>query len=400
MHDLMLIVNKGRHDICLIELSLETNFLDDMSSINFNKYFSLVFVVFFFACTQKEIFNGEVKTIELKESKDFLPISSFISKLDYLELQVSQAKIQVGEIQDIKVIAGDLIVKQRKAGEISFLRFAKNGEFLNEILNNKDGKVANPLDIIQYKSGFAILGEKGIHEVSKEGKYMGKIISSEMAGESFFTANNRFYVIDETDSNDFLVEYSEKGKANNTARLDQRFDKLIYSDVAIIGKQDYHLVSSFSDVIYSYSKNKLVPKYKLDGGDYSSLNEVWQNVGDRDTKEAMRYIYDIQYVLVKNYLENDEFIFMTYWVGSSSTTVIIKKADWEIRYYGRGVNDIDGGVWDKALYLSNDNELYIPLSAGKISGHIITNKYHQDFEKLQIHIAATGNPVIMRCVLE
>lgn len=360
----------------------------------------LLLLAVLFSCKQKEVSVADVKTIELKGTQDFLTISSFISELGYLELQVSEADFEIGEITDVKVLDGDLVVKQRKAGELSFLRFSETGRFLNEIVNNKNEEISNPLDVVLYKNGYAILGEKGICEVSKDGKNLKKVISAEMAGESFFVVKNVFYVISEPGSKEFLTQYSENKKPKNSVRLDQRFGKLIYTDVAHLGKQNYHLLSSFSDEIYSFANNKLLPLYKLDGGNYATLNEVWQNVGDRDTKETMRYIYDTQHVLVKNYLENDDIIFITYWVGSSSATLIIKKANWEMRYYGHGVNDIDGGIWDRAMYLSDKNELYIPISAGKIGGHKITNKWHKDFENLQTHIASSGNPVIMRCKLK
>lgn len=365
-----------------------------------SKYLLLILVLFTVSCSQKtDIYEG-VRTIELKESKDFLPISSFISELDYIELKVSEANIEIGEIQNIKVFGDDLIVKQRKAGETSFIRFTHEGEFVNELVNNQKGTIAKPLDVVPYKKDYAILGESGVHLVSKLGKYKRKLIAAETAGSIFFAAKNKFYVIDESPSEDFLSEYAEKRKAPKATRLDERLKKLIYTNLQSVGKSDFHLLSSFSDVIYSYSNNKLKPQYILDGGDYLTLNKVWQDVGDRDAKETMRYIYDTQHILVKNYLENDEMIFMTYWVGSSSTTVIIKKDTWETRYYARGVNDIDGGVWLKALYLNNNNQLYVPISAYKIGGHKISNKRHKDFEDLQLHIAVTGNPVIMRCTLE
>lgn len=365
-----------------------------------NKYFIIIIVLFSFSCSEKEVQLEDVQTIDLKESKDFLPISSFISELNYLELQISEANIEIGEIQDIKVFGDDLIIKQRKAGEISFIRFTKDGEFINEIVNNQKGRITNPLDIIPYKKDFAVLDANGVYVVTKLGKYKGELVSSEISGSNFFATKNSFYTINESTSEDFLIKYSESGKTKKVNRLDERLNKLIYTNLVTVGKNNYHLLSSFSDIIYSYSNDKLVPKYRLDGGEYPTLKEVWQNVGDRDAKETMRYIYDTQHVLVKNYLENDEMIFMTYWVGSHSSTVIIKKANWETRYYARGVNDIDGGVWLKALYLSDNNELYVPISAYKIGGHKISNKRHHDFEDLQLHIAATGNPVIMKCTLE
>jgi uncharacterized protein YjiK len=123
-------------------------------------------------------------------------------------------------------------------------------------------------------------------------------------------------------------------------------------------------------------------------------------VGDLDQLETLKYIHNMQYVVVKNYLENKNYIFITYWIGSNSCTVIIRKKTWETRYYARGVNNIDGGIWDKAFYLSDDDELYIPISSYKISGHKISDKKNKGFEKLQEKIQVSGNPVIMRCKLK
>lgn len=365
-----------------------------------NKFLIIIIMLIGVSCSNKNSQWEGVKTIDLMESADILPISSFISKLDYLELHISEANVEIGEIQDIKVFGNDLIIKQRKASEISFIRFTKEGEFVNEIVNNKKSIVAQPLDIIPYEKDYAVLGENGIYVFSKLGKYKRRLLSTEMAGTNFFATKNRFFVVNESASDDFLIEYSENGKTKNIEQRNERLSKLIYTNLTKVGENNYHLLSSFSDVIYAFKNNKLVPKYKLDGGDFPTLSAVWENVGDRDLKETMRYIYDTQHVLVKNYLENDEMIFMTYWVGSHATTLIIKKANWETRYYARGVNDIDGGVWLKAMYLSDNNELFVPISAYKIGGHKISNKRHHDFEDLQLHIAASGNPVIMKCTLD
>lgn len=221
-----------------------------------------------------------------------------------------------------------------------------------------------------------------------------------MTGGTFFNLKNNFMLINPLPSSEFLSTYNKKSRPLHINKPNERIEKWIYTDIASLGKDEYHLISSFCDTVYAFYNNKLMPRYRLDGGPYPSLSKVWQNVGDRDPKETMRYIYDTQHVLVRNYLENEDVIFITYWVGSNSTTVIIKKKDWETRYYARAVNDIDGGIWDKPLYLSDNDELYVPISAYKIKGHKISNKWHKDFEELQEKMSDNGNPVIMRCRLE
>ena len=353
-----------------------------------------------FSCTHKKEPVRGVIAIELKESDDALPISSFIDELDYLELKASDGNIEIGDIQQIKVLSGDIIIKQRKAGEISLIRFSKNGDFINEIVNNKNGKVSEPLDIIEYQKDYAVLTRNGIHQISKLGKYKGEIISGEIAGKTFFRNKNSFLTINEIPTATFLTEYSTNKMPKRTTTPNERINKWIYTDVATPKHKEYHLISSFCDTVYAYRNKKLFPIYQFVGDTYPTMSEVWKNVGDRDPRETMRYIYDTQHVLVRNYLENKELIFISYWVGSVSNTLIIHKDNWEKLYFARAVNDIDGGIWDHPFYLSPNTELYVPISSYKIEGHSISNKWHKDFEQLQQQMANSGNPVIMRCHLE
>lgn len=360
----------------------------------------LLIVVAFSSCKRKQELKNELLTIQLKESKDFLPLSSFMTGLSYLELELSEVDLEIGEIRAIKEIGDDLIIKQRKAGEISFIRFTNDGKFIAEIVNNRKDAVVNPLDIIEYKGDYAVLGENGIHIFSKNGKYKSKFCSGEMAGRKFIGYRDQFYVINEGPADVFLSEISKNNSATQHVNvLDERLQKLNYTNVTANGTSK-SLISSFNNTIFEFENGKLVPLYQLKGEGYPTLSEVWSNIGDRSPRETMRYIFDTQNILVRNYLENNERVFMTYWVGSLSTTVIINKENWEPMYYGRGVNDIDGGIWDTPMYLSQKNELYVPLSAYQIGGHKISNKRNKDFEHLQLHIAASGNPVIMKCTLE
>ena len=373
-----------------------------MKTIYMNLRFPLFLLVFLLliSCSNKKVVEEGVKTIELSKSKDILPISSFISELDYLELKINEVNIEIGEILDIKELGNDLIVKQRRAGELSFIRFTKKGDFINEIVNNKKGKIAQPFDIIQYKNDYAVLAENGIHIVSKTGKYKTKLVTGEMAGSSLFTVNNAFYTLNETSNNQLVIDYAADKKTEKVTFPDVRYRKMIYSFVTETAKNNYHLVSSFSDKVSLFSNNKLQTAYAFDSGEIPMFSDTWKMAEKLEGKEKQRFIFETQNVLVKNYLENKGYIFINYWVGSSSSTVVINKTNWESLYFAHGVNNLDGGIWDKPLHLSDKNELYVPLTAYKISGHKISNKRDKGFEELQAQIANSGNPVIMKCLLE
>ena len=58
--------------------------------------------------------------------------------------------------------------------------------------------------------------------------------------------------------------------------------------------------------------------------------------------DALKYLRETNHVMIKKYLENNEFLFLTYWEGSNSSTLVINKGSGEMYYFGHGVNDIDG----------------------------------------------------------
>ncbi len=366
----------------------------------FNYFFFLLFILNI-SCVENKVSDEGIKTILLVESKDILPISSFIGELTYVELKASEVKVEIGEVLNVKELEGDLIVHQRRANEISFLRFSKDGKFLNEIVNNilGNGPISKPLDIILYKKDFAVLGENGIHIVSKDGKYKTKLISAPMTGSKFFESKNQFFVVSEIGGNDAYRVYSPKEKPKKIVLPEPRIRQLGYSNV-VTWQGNLQLFSSYSDTVFSFKGKQPEPAYKIDGGDFPTFAELWKSVGDRDEKETLKYIYNTQHAKIKEYLENKNFIFVTYWLGSNATTAIINKSTWETLYYSRAVNDVDGGVWDKAFFLSENDELYIPINAYKIGGHKISNKKYKEFKHFQLHIAATENPVIMRCKLK
>ena len=128
--------------------------------------------------------------------------------------------------------------------------------------------------------------------------------------------------------------------------------------------------------------------------------QILKNVEDLEKQEALKYINENQHVVVKNYLENKNYIFITYWVGSNSSNVLIDKKNWESIYFSTGINDIDGGIWDTPLYLSDDDILYIPINSYKIGSHKIVNKKRKGFSKLKEKTQFGDNPIIMRCKLK
>lgn len=371
--------------------------------MRFNIIFLFAIILFYTSCSKHKEITDEIKTIHLKESSDILPISTFIKELDYLELNISSVNAEIGEIQDLKVFDNDIVVKHGRAGVTNFIRFSKDGKFINNLTKNTKQKeiIPNPSDIIQHRKDYAVMEANGVHVISKDGKYEGKLLSGDMPGNVFFSANNKFFALNNSVSSEFLCELGNLSDQKTTNVLDdERISNTGYMGIASQGKDNLHLFSYLNDTVFLFSKNRLYPKYVIDGNPYPTFIKVLQNAGERDQLETLKYIHNTQYVVVKNYLENKNFIFISYWIGSNSSNLIINKNTWEILYFARAVNNIDGGIWDKAMYLSDDDELYIPISSYKTGGHKISDKKNKEFEKLQARIQASGNPVIMRCKLK
>jgi len=369
--------------------------------MKYTSFFLLFLFILNFSCKENKVVSDGLQTILLKESSDILPISSFVKDLEYIELQITDNKIELGEILDVKTINNELIVIQRRAKEISFLRFTKDGRFINQLVNNKEGAgdIPDPLDIISYKKDFAVLGKNGIYSIDKNGKFQSRLIHSKMPGSKLFQSKDNFFVVNEIPDAGFCSVFSDKKKPAIRAFPEERLRDMATSNITFNVQKEAHFFSSFSDTIFSFSGNSFIPVYGIDSGEYPSFAKVWSNLGDRNYTETLKYINNTQHAKIKSFLENDDYIFITYWLGSHGSTSIIKKDTWEVTYFAQAVNNIDGGLWDKPLYLTDNNELYIPITAYKVGGHKISDKRHHEFEKIQLHIAATGNPVIMCCKL-
>lgn len=365
------------------------------------KYSILLLILpVFFACSQKQsVDNEKVKLIDLKESTDILPISSFASKVDYLELKVAEANLKIGEIESVKILGDDLIVKHRMSGKSSFWRFTRNGEYVIELVGDKTSKIKNPHDIISYKNGFAVLAENGVHAVSKNGEYLQHLVRETTSGKKFFLADDNFYVVNETGLGASLHRLSSGSKEERGKVLPEKVLRTTYSEVEDVAKSGIHFYSVLNDTVFAFSKEEKVPLYVFNSSSLPTFSQLCDSIGERDDNETLRYLRENEHVIVRNYHENQRYIFLTYWVGSNSTTAIYNKKDGSVRYFAHGINDIDGGVWDKVTYLSDKDELFIPITAYKVSGHKISNKKERRFARLQNKIAVSGNPVIMQVKL-
>ncbi|WP_319590612.1 6-bladed beta-propeller [uncultured Draconibacterium sp.] len=365
-------------------------------------YILLFLLLIFNSCTEKPAVNNGLPQILLQKSTDILPISSFVENLNYLELKVNEANIEFGDILNIKEIDGNLIILQRRAREISFIRFKKTGDFINTIVSNNEGrgKIKNPLDIISYQKDFAVLAEDGIYVVGKDGDFKTKLINANMPGSQFFESKGQFFVVNDVPGYGLYTVYSPDKTPKNIKLPEQRLRDLGRSNLAVSANKNIKLVSSYNDTVFAYEKNTFTPEYLIESDGYPSFAKIWQNTVNKDDMEILRYINNTHHSKIKSYFENSNYIFLTYWLGSHQTTALINKSTWETLYFAEAVNNIDGGIWDNPSFLSQKNELYIPITAYKVGGHKISDKRHKEFEKVQLHIAASGNPVLMRCQLK
>lgn len=352
-----------------------------------------------FSCSQK-VEKERFQTIVLKKSQDILPISSFASKVDYIELKVKESDIDLGEIEDVKVIDDDLIVKHRMSGKSSFLRFTLDGEFVIELVGEKTSRIKEPKDLIAYEDGFAVLAENGIFLVSRTGKYSGELVNATMPGSRFFYSGGTFRVVNETLHGKVLRTYPDAGANQKKSEVwPNPVQRSSYASVQEFGKGTVHFYSTLNDTVFAFSNSQTEPVYALKGNQMPTFAQLCDTVGERNDTETLRYLRENEHVIVRKYLENKNYIFITYWVGSNSSTAIVTKKSGEIRYFGHGVNDLDGGVWDKAIRLSDKDELFVPITAYKVGGHKISNKKEKRFKALQQRIASSGNPVVMQVKL-
>ncbi len=367
------------------------------------KAYLLVFIVISFSCSTTEKKEKNIKTILLKKTKEIQPISSFVSELDYIELKSPDSSLVIREIEDLKLFNNDIIIKHRVGSGSGFMRFSGKGVFLNKIGENKDkpGGILNPHDIIMYKNGYAVWAQRGIYLFSKSGEYQSKLFDVRLPGNSFFYSGNKFCFFHENTSPGYLSEYSPDGSLTHVFNpVKQDNPEIGNSAVTEIVKDSFHLFSPVNDTIFAFAHEKLLPEYVVEGKSYPTLEQILKKFDSRDSIKTVRYINSTQHWILKTYLENRNYIFIVYQLGSYPFHLIIQKSNWKITYVKEFINDIDGGVWDDPVFLSDNDELYIPLYAYQITSHEIRNKKRHGFDKIINRAKLTGNPVIMRCKLK
>lgn len=364
--------------------------------MNVRKTGFLLLLTVLFSCTQK-VSESTFQTISLKESKDVLPISSFANKLEYIELKASESGIELGEIEAIKNIDNDLIVKQRMSGKRSFIRFDQSGAFICKLTSESIFTNNEPKDVIKYENGYAVLAEEGIYSINKLGNNATELVGGLMPGNRFFFSGGEFRVLNEMNRGELLQSFLAGTRNNTDAEMLQlSVQRMTYSALGHSGKNEIHFYTALSDTIFACKNNRTVPVVGFEGNKMPTFAQLCDSIVGMGDTDALRFLREKEHVVIRKYLENKNYLYLTYWVGSNSTTAILNKKTGTTRYFSHGMNDLDGGVWDKPLYLSEKDELYVPISAYKVSGHKISNKKQKSFSKLQKQLAGSNNPVLMK----
>jgi len=365
-------------------------------------YFLLgILVLFISSCNQPSPVTVTPSEIILQQSNDVLPISSFAESVDYIELKLDQVGISLGEVEAVKQIDDDWIIQHRMSGSTSFIRFNRHGDFITELAGEKMKEIREPEDIIAYDKGYAVLAQNGVHLISKDGKYIQKLVNqNQTIGNRFFVEGGHFYILNEKLAGQILVDAGDAVRQSTKEDvLPLQVQRTMYTNSQVFSKTKSYF-SVLSDSIYRHIANGAENVTKLTGDGTPTFAEIVRNMKGMEEKDGLKYLRETNHVMVRKYLENNQFIYLTYWVGSVSSTFILNKADGTFHYFGQGVNDIDGGIWDRPLYLTSGNDLVIPLTAYKISGHKISNKKVKGFDRLQAKIASSENPVLMLCKLK
>jgi len=360
---------------------------------------SLLLFLGLVSCQQQISQESKIDKVVLRQSTDVMPISSFASSVEYLELKIAQTNILLGDIEAVKQIGSDWIIKQRFAGRSSFLRFNQKGDFITELAESKVSEIIAPKDIIAYENGYAVLAQNGIHQLADDGKYMKKLVSGVPVGNRFFEEDGKFFILNEKYADQFIVEAGENiSNQKGTNLLLDRVQRMVYTEVQNSGKEQL-IYSALNDNLCRMVNDEPVKVLTFSGDGIPTFAKLVKAISKMDEKDALKYLRETEHVSIKRYLENTKYIYLDYWVGSHSSTAIIDKETGTTQYFDRTVNDIDGGIWERPQYLTEKNELVIPLTAYKIAGHEISNKKEKNFMRLQKQIADSNNLVLMFCKL-
>lgn len=339
-------------------------------------YFISLIVLIISSCTDKDQ-SITTDSIELIKSGNSINLSDLIDETEYVFLNFNRNNFVIGEITGTKLMDNEILVKQKIGNITMFQRFNRNGEYLNEIgdYGRGAGEIYNPRDIIDVNGNFVIWDYRGLHQISKHGKYLKFLFEAQIPGTRFFHNQNSYYFIHEFTSPGFMSEYTDHGKLKKVfSKNEHQFGHLGYCSIEQFDNDSIHIASPLVDTIYSFSNSMLKPLYYINTKSNKSFQKVLLETKDLSPLDQLKVINKEKPVTIQKYLENDNYVFIAYSIDTKTQYLLRNKENSDNIYFSSIINDLDNGLWGTPMLLTENNELWSVIYPYEIENKTLLKK--------------------------
>lgn len=373
--------------------------------MKFCLFISFLFVLL--SCKDRSIKQdfGNQKVIFLENVDKTIPCSEFVSEITYTPLETAKESL-IGEIIKVKIYDNIIYILNQTGENSNIKTFSSSGDYLGEIgrIGNGPEEILRPRDFVINNDIIFVWDIKGVHSFTLNGSYLKFMFNAFLAGNKFFYDSEFFYFFHELNIPGVLSQYNIKGTLKKVfIPLDFGFGNSESSRVIKI-ENTYHLFTPSIDTVYTFSKNKLMPKYVIKYNGISSFGEILLSHKQMNPYELLQLINKTDHAFISTYIENDKYLFLLYWFNNAKNTVIINKKTWDHKYFKQIFNDIDGGLFGDARFITQNDELIIPLNSFDILEHIKKNQtavsQNSPFRMVSKNLSLTSNPVLMICKIK
>lgn len=358
------------------------------------------------SCNSKSTISSEVKVIPfVVKVNEFVNLSDFCTSIYYVPLETNSS-CYISSISKIKIFGDSIFIFNEMGWNMKdILVFNKEGKFLGNFGKSGPGpeEIENPRDISKFKDSYLIWDRIKIAQYDKKGQFRKKLFNAYLPGKNLFSYPDRILIYHGTQPPGLISSFDLNGTSQRIFKPTDPEPKnstiegenLIYTD------GECHFFAPSLDTVWALSGDQFFPRYVFDFKEDLTLEKFFKKNSDKHGLEMLSLINSTPTSSVQSFNEGNKYIFASYLRSKQMSYKVFSKEKNRQIDFTYCDNDIDNGIFGKAIGMYDDN-LIIQLEPIKILSH--SNKYkdskHELFNKFALTIKEDDNPVLMICKLK
>lgn len=332
-------------------------------------------------------------------------LSALCSSIEYIPLETNP-RCLINNIVEIKFFGDSIFIINETGWNIKeILIFNTSGKFLGNFGDIGQGpeEIDSPRDIIRHSENFLIWDKRKVAEFDKEGRFTRKLFDAFLHGNKLFIDADMIHLYHATEYPGMITQYDFDGKLIDTIKplSPDHINSAFEGENVTYTNHGYNLFAPSFDTVWTVKDNSIKPKYVFDFNGEMTLQVLFQNYAVNNPVEMIKILGSYQTSNVRTYLENEDHLLLLSFRARKRAYKIIRKENNQQLDFISCVNDIDNGLFETPITLS-DSHMIIPLQPMKIIDHLKKNVPDKEspFGKMAQDIKETDNPVLMLCKLK